>query len=65
MRKAGHETPCERMKELTRATFITHEDIQSFIRHLDLPEVDRGRLLTLTPDTYTGLAQHLVEHMHP
>ncbi len=64
MRKAGHENPYEQMKELTRGTAVTREDMQTFIRHLDLPEADRNRLLTLTPHTYTGLAGHLVDHIN-
>ncbi|MFH1491680.1 MAG: adenylosuccinate lyase [Pseudomonadota bacterium] len=60
MRKAGFANPYERMKELTRGTAITREEMRSFIQGLDLPEEEKERLLALTPATYTGLARELV-----
>ncbi len=63
MRKAGFANSYERMKDLTRGTAITKEDMQAFIQGLDLPEEDKNRLLSLTPATYTGLAGYLVRHI--
>lgn len=63
MRKAGHSNSYEQMKVLTRGRDITREELRSFIQHLDLPEADKERLLTLTPATYTGLATTLVRHI--
>jgi len=63
MRKSGLENPYERMKALTRGAAITRETLHAFIRGLDLPEEDRERLLSLTPETYTGIAARLVDHI--
>jgi adenylosuccinate lyase len=61
LRKVGHPGAYERLKELTRGTAITREEMQAFIRSLDLPAADRERLLALSPAIYTGLAGKLVD----
>jgi adenylosuccinate lyase len=61
LRRVGHPRAYEKLKELTRGTAVTREEMQAFIHSLDLPEGDRERLLALTPATYTGLAGRLVE----
>ena len=63
MRKSGLENPYERMKTLTRGAAITRETLHALIRGLDLPEGDRERLLSLTPEAYTGIAARLVDHI--
>ena len=63
MRKAGIEDPYGRMKELTRGKAITRKEMQSFIRGLEIPEDDKNRLLSLTPDTYLGCAIDLIGHI--
>ena len=63
MRKEGYENPYEQMKTLTRGTNITHKDLQTFIKTLNLPEKDNQRLQNLTPNTYIGLAPQLVDHI--
>lgn len=63
MRKHGLPTPYEQLKALTRGKRITHETIETFIQHLELPPEDQERLLQLTPATYTGLASLLVRHV--
>jgi adenylosuccinate lyase len=59
MRKAGHDNPYEKLKELTRGARIGPEEMRAFIGGLDLPEDDKQRLLALTPSTYIGLASEL------
>jgi adenylosuccinate lyase len=59
MRRYGVEEPYERLKALTRGRVLTREDLQHFVRELDLPAEARQRLLALTPATYTGLAARL------
>jgi adenylosuccinate lyase len=59
MRRYGVEEPYERLKALTRGRVLTREDLQHFVRGLDLPAEARQRLLALTPATYTGLAAQL------
>lgn len=59
MRKAGHDNPYEKLKELTRGAQITAESMRAFVETLDLPEADKARLLALTPATYIGVAVQL------
>jgi len=59
MRKAGHDNPYEKLKELTRGAKITAETMRVFIENLDLPQDDKTRLLQLTPGLYVGLAEKL------
>ncbi len=61
MRKAGIEKPYEKLKDLTRGQVITAESIRSFIENLDLTEEDKERLLKMTPATYTGMADRIVD----
>ena len=59
MRRYGLPHPYEQLKALTRGHGITEQAIRSFIESLDLPADDRRRLLTMTPASYTGLAERL------
>ncbi|NLD39251.1 MAG: adenylosuccinate lyase [Desulfatiglans sp.] len=63
MRKAAIENPYERMKALSRGKKITQDDLRAFINSLALPQVDKNRLLKLTPVTYTGIASTLIKHI--
>jgi len=38
---------------------MTRELMQGFIQSLALPEVEKQRLLAMTPASYTGLAESL------
>ena len=57
MRRYGIENPYEKLKELTRGEAVTKELIQEFIGTLEIPEDEKKRLLELTPESYTGLAE--------
>jgi adenylosuccinate lyase len=59
MRRYGVEEPYERLKALTRGRVLTRDDVQHFVRGLNLPAEARQRLLALTPGTYTGLSARL------
>ncbi len=61
LRKNGMSDAYEKLKELTRGKELSKEIIQKFIGSLDLPKTDKEYLLTLTPETYTGLSSKLVE----
>ena len=63
MRRVSMPGAYERLKELTRGAGITQEGIQAFVQSLDLSVADKQRLLTLTPATYTGLAEQLVSRI--
>ena len=59
MRRHGLPNPYEQLKTLTRGQGITRESMRVFIETLELPEVDKQRLLQMTPGHYTGLAERL------
>ncbi|MCI1935954.1 MAG: adenylosuccinate lyase [Bifidobacteriaceae bacterium] len=57
----GMDNPYERVKELMRGHSISHKDVEDFIATLGLPESMAKTLASLTPDTYTGVAEKLVD----
>ena len=59
MRRYGLPNPYEQLKALTRGQGITEASMREFIATLDLPAVDKQRLLEMTPGSYTGLAEPL------
>jgi len=63
MRLHGLENPYERLKELTRGKRVDGPAMAEFVRGLGLPEDVTQRLLELTPQTYTGIADELVDHL--
>ena len=63
LRKVGDTKPYERLKDLTRGQKMTREELHTIIQSLDLPEEEKETLLALTPETYIGLAERIVEEM--
>ena len=63
MRLHGIENPYEQLKALTRGKKITRASLAEFLSSLDLPEPVRKALLEMTPASYTGLAEQLVERL--
>lgn len=62
MRVYGEENPYEKLKELTRGAKITQADLDKFIAGLEkTPENIKETMRKLTPATYTGLAERLVD----
>ncbi len=62
MRVYEEENPYEKLKEITRGVKITKETLDSFIDSLEkLPPTVKDRMKALTPKTYTGLAEKLVD----
>ena len=59
----GMENPYERLKEFSKGRHLNKESIAEFVRDLKLPQAEEERLLNLSPATYTGLAEQLVEHL--
>jgi adenylosuccinate lyase len=55
--------PYALLKELTRGKRITQADLAAFVEGLDIGEEAKRRLLSLTPATYTGLADELVDQL--
>ncbi|MGF1663304.1 MAG: adenylosuccinate lyase [Kineosporiaceae bacterium] len=65
MRLHGLPQPYERLKELTRGRRVDAVGMREFVSGLELPDEVRQRLLNLTPSTYTGLADALVDRFAP
>jgi adenylosuccinate lyase len=63
MRRHGHADAYEQLKDLTRGREINAESLREFIGKLDIPAVERARLMTLTPAQYTGLAAALARRI--
>jgi adenylosuccinate lyase len=61
MRKLGKPNPYEQLKDLTRGKKMSAEIMREFIEGLDIPADDKRRLAALTPATYIGLADKLVD----
>lgn len=51
----------ERLKQASRGKKLTDREIRVFIKQLKIGPLDKKRLLALTPETYTGLAEKLVD----
>ena len=63
---AGRSTiadPYALLKELTRGKRINQADLVAFVAKLEIGENARARLLALTPATYVGLADSLVDYL--
>ncbi len=62
MRVFGEDNPYERLKELTRGQQVTKEDLEKFVDKLEKVPLDfKKRMKLLTPQTYVGLSQDLIE----
>ena len=59
----GMAEPYERLKELTRGRRVDGPAMRAFVAGLGLPEPVEQRLAALTPATYTGLADRLVDEL--
>jgi adenylosuccinate lyase len=59
MRRYGIEQPYEKLKALTRGQKIDRAILKTFIESLNLPPEVKQRLLTLTPQDYTGNAAEM------
>jgi adenylosuccinate lyase len=63
MRAHGIPDAYDRLKSFTRGRPIDKEAMRAFIASLDLPEVEKDRLLRLEPGTYLGLAPVLARRV--
>ncbi len=63
MRRYGIEKPYEKLKELTRGKRVDAQAMQVFIDGLDLPDAEKARLKTLTPENYLGDAVRLADEL--
>jgi len=63
MRRFGLPQPYEQLKKFTRGEAMTRELMQGFITGLALPEVEKQRLLAMTPASYVGKAAELAKRV--
>jgi adenylosuccinate lyase len=63
MRRYGVPNPYEQLKALTRGKGITREALQEFVQGLAIPVAEKQRLLDMTPQSYTGLAERLAKRV--
>ena len=61
MRALGIPEPYEKLKAFTRGRTITKSAMREFIESLDIPAVEKNRLLDLTPHNYLGVASSLAK----
>jgi len=61
MRRHGIEGAYEKLKALTRGKTVTKAAVQKLVRSLKIPAADKNRLLKLTPESYVGMAEKLVD----
>ena len=61
LRKYKAPQAYERLKIMSRGKRLDEREIRAFIKQLKIPAEDKKRLLALTPSTYTGLAEKLVD----
>ena len=63
LRKTGNEDSYEKLKILTRGQKTDSLKIQSFINDLKISDEDKRMLLSLTPSSYIGIANKLVDQI--
>jgi adenylosuccinate lyase len=64
MRRYGIANAYDKLKELTRGKDgINRASLQAFIATLEIPEVEKQRLLKLSPETYIGKATELAKRI--
>jgi len=61
LRREGHGDAYERVKALTRGRDVTIEDFRALFDDLDVDEATREELRALSPETYVGVADALVD----
>ena len=61
LRAHGHHDAYEQLKEFSRGQALNLKQVYEFVDQTDLPADEKKKLKKLTPATYTGLAEKLVE----
>lgn len=61
LRREGEQEAYEKLKDLTRGSAPTLEDIRAFVEKLPVPETVKKELLALTPETYLGYAEKIAK----
>ena len=61
LRKSGKQDAYEQLKALTRGQSINAESMAEFVSGFKISDDDKQKLLSLTPESYIGLAPKLVD----
>ena len=61
LRAANVSSAYEQLKSLTRGKGITQESYQNWVDSLEVEETVKSKLRSLSPLTYIGLAEEIVE----
>ncbi|TFD89968.1 adenylosuccinate lyase [Cryobacterium serini] len=61
--RSSIEDPYALLKELTRGKRISSADLAEFVSALDIGAAAKSRLLALTPASYVGLADSLIDYL--
>jgi adenylosuccinate lyase len=61
LRAYGHHDAYEQLKEFSRGQALNLDQVYEFVDQSDLPTDEKTKLKKLTPATYTGLAETLVD----
>ncbi|MBI5152066.1 adenylosuccinate lyase, partial [Candidatus Peregrinibacteria bacterium] len=63
LRKYRIKGAYEKLKEFTRGQKITEESYKKFVADLDLPKIEKEKLMKLKPENYVGLAEKLAHSL--
>ncbi len=63
LRAHGDSDAYDTLKKFSRGHALTLKQIQEFIKKSKLPEAEKKRMLKLTPASYVGLSEKLVEEV--
>jgi adenylosuccinate lyase len=61
--RSSIDDPYAMLKDLTRGKRIGRDDLVAFVEKLDIGDAAKARLIALTPATYVGLADELVDRL--
>ncbi|PID70113.1 adenylosuccinate lyase [bacterium DOLZORAL124_38_8] len=61
MRAHGHADAYNQLKAFSRGRALNLEEVREFIGTIDIPAEAKERLINLTPETYTGESEKLVD----
>jgi adenylosuccinate lyase len=61
--RSSIDNPYELLKELTRGRRVDAAALAAFVEALDLPGEAKARLIALSPSTYVGIADRLVDSL--
>jgi adenylosuccinate lyase len=63
MRRYGVAGAYETLKEVTRGKSVTAEALHELINSLEIPQLEKDRLLAMTPGSYIGKAIELANRV--